>query len=103
MNQLANMDLADMDAGTLRMMCSHKQALIEVLELKNRQLREALGAARLSHYQQQDSIQVVGSVSHHLEGEPVRVTLTAAGLSLPDGSTLYHLPVGIDSEGDSHD
>ena len=65
--------------------------------------------------------QVIGRIEHHREGEPVRVALTAAGLSLPDGALLYaqpdHItdagkkvspnmpwePVGIDSEGGSHD
>lgn len=49
------------------------------------------------------SFQVVGRIEHHLEGEPVRVKLTAAGLSLPDGASLFYLPEGIDSEGGSCD
>ncbi|WP_185268920.1 hypothetical protein [Halopseudomonas xiamenensis] len=47
--------------------------------------------------------QIVGRIEHHLEGEPVRVVLTAAGLSLPNGALLYAAPEGIDSEGGSHD
>lgn len=47
--------------------------------------------------------QIVGRIEHHREGEPVRVVLTAAGLSLPDGALLYSAPEGIDSEGGSCD
>lgn len=75
------------DAGSLRM--AYKKLMNEHQQLK---------ASILD-----DSTQVIGRIEHHLEGEPVRVTLTAAGLSLPDGAILYHLPVGIDSEGGSHD
>lgn len=100
MNQVSKTaDLMDADAGTLRMMCNRKQAMIEQLELENRQLRKDLGVARLAHYQQQAGTQVVGSVSHHLEGEPVIVKLTAAGLSLPDGALLYARPDRIADAG----
>lgn len=47
--------------------------------------------------------QVIGRIEHHSEGEPVRVKLTAAGLSLPNGASLFYLPEGIDSEGGSCD
>lgn len=41
---------------------------------------------------QTEKPQVVGRIAHHINGEAVRVTLTAAGLSLPDGALLYDGP-----------
>lgn len=89
-------EICAMSIATLRQYCAS-------LDRDNQQLRGELELARKRHYEQQASMQAVGSVSHHLEGEPVRVTLTAAGLSLPDGSSLYYMPEGVDSEGGSHD